>query len=275
MNQTEKRPFSKLRTVLKRSMSTDPGVDWIKGITYSILASIIGGASKLSIRKSWLIAAELKRQRSEFQHDDEEHDNDVAKQLNNYRAGSDGSDHSAFNERLMAPLEVTASSQTDSIRDPHSVNDDDASYFFFDPIRESTPRIKSTKHNQKAVSWTLYTSGMIGMTFLNPLCCVLAMKHANPSILAPFSGLTLVWVVLFSGCLVGEPPGQVQKVACALIVLGQVTVATFGDHTNKSDVTVEQVVSLVNFVLDLFRVILNSQSSFRLTHTKIRNLLHS
>lgn len=259
-------------------MSKDPGVDWIKGITYSILASIIGGASKLSIRKSWLIAAELKRQRSEFQHDDEEHDNDVAKQLNNYRAGSDGSDHSAFNERLMAPLEVTASSQTDSIRDPHSVNDDDASYFFFDPIRESTPRIKSTKHNQKAVSWTLYTSGMIGMTFLNPLCCVLAMKHANPSILAPFSGLTLVWVVLFSGCLVGEPPGQVQKVACALIVLGQVTVATFGDHTNKSDVTVEQVVSLVNFVLDLFRVILNVLSilsSFRLTHTKNRNLLHS
>jgi hypothetical protein len=29
--------------------------DWIKGISFSILANIIGGASKLMIRKSWLL----------------------------------------------------------------------------------------------------------------------------------------------------------------------------------------------------------------------------
>ena len=63
------------------------------------------------------------------------------------------------------------------------------------------------------VSWALYISGMVGMSLLNPLCCVLAMRFANPSILAPFSGLTLVWVVLFSGRAVGEPPGLSQRLA--------------------------------------------------------------
>lgn len=83
----------------------------------------------------------------------------------------------------------------------------------------------------------------IGMTFLNPLCCILAMKYANPSVLAPFSGLTLVWVVLFSSHVVGERPGSSQKVACALIVLGEVLVAIFGDHTNGEEKSVEDVVS--------------------------------
>ena len=63
------------------------------------------------------------------------------------------------------------------------------------------------------VSWALYISGMVGMSLLNPLCCVLAMRFANPSILAPFSGLTLVWVVLFSGRAVGEHPGLSQRLA--------------------------------------------------------------
>jgi hypothetical protein len=49
-------------------------------------------------------------------------------------------------------------------------------------------------------------SGMIGMTLLNPLACVLAMNYASPSILAPFSGLTLVWIVLLSNPIIGEQP---------------------------------------------------------------------
>lgn len=80
------------------------------------------------------------------------------------------------------------------------------------------------------------------MSFLNPLCCVLAMKYANPSILAPFSGLTLVWVVLFSGVVVNEYPGRSQQIACCLIVLGEILVAMFGDHTNGEDATVDDVV---------------------------------
>ena len=82
---------------------------------------------------------------------------------------------------------------------------------------------------------------MIGMTVLNPLCSVLAMRYASPSILAPFSGLTLVWIVLLSHRLIGEAPTVTQVIAAMLIVLGEVVVAVYGDHYNDA-VTVEQVV---------------------------------
>jgi drug/metabolite transporter (DMT)-like permease len=82
---------------------------------------------------------------------------------------------------------------------------------------------------------------MIGMTILNPLCGVLAMNYASPSIVAPFSGLTLVWIVMFSDILVGEPPSFKQVVAASLIVLGEIVVAIFGDHTNDEGVTLEDL----------------------------------
>ena len=87
---------------------------------------------------------------------------------------------------------------------------------------------------------------MIGMTVLNPLCSVLAMRYASPSILAPFSGLTLVWIVLLSHRLIGEAPTVTQVIAAMLIVLGEVVVAVYGDHYNDA-VTVEQVVRNSNF----------------------------
>lgn len=214
------------------------GVDWVRGITYSILASIIGGASKLSIRKSWLIAAEVKQRANLLsQHDSGDLDSTKG-------SGSDAC-QSNDNDRI-APLEVSSSSRIESIlQDSRNANNDDENYFFFTPLREPNPIIsmETSKRKQKTISWMLYIGGMIGMTFLNPLFCVLAMKYANPSILAPFSGLTLVWVVLFSGYVIGEPASSNQKVACAMIILGQVIVAAFGDHTNKSDVTLDEVVS--------------------------------
>lgn len=216
-------------------MSSNDGVDWVRGVTYSIAASIIGGASKLSIRKSWLITADLK-QGSELQPRNTAFDQE-GRETHATNAYQDGDDR-------IAPLEVSASARTESMQD--SVASDDDTYFFFNPLGEPTAITRETsKHHQRAISWLLYMSGMIGMTFLNPLFCVLAMKYANPSILAPFSGLTLVWVVLFSGYAIGEPASSRQKVACALIILGQVMVAAFGDHSNKSDVTVEEVVSAV------------------------------
>lgn len=54
----------------------------------------------------------------------------------------------------------------------------------------------------------------------------------------------MVWVVLFSGYMIDEPASPRQKVACTLIILGQITVAVFGDHTTKSDVTVQEVVGI-------------------------------
>ncbi len=88
---------------------------------------------------------------------------------------------------------------------------------------------------------------MVGMTLLNPLACVLAMNYASPSILAPFSGLTLVWIVLLSNPVIGEQPTAPQIMAACLIIFGEVIVAIFGDHTNDEGVTVEDVVRIVNF----------------------------
>lgn len=58
------------------------------------------------------------------------------------------------------------------------------------------------------------------------------MNYASPSIVAPFSGLDLVWVILLSSTFVGEDPTLLQIVAASLIVAGEVIVAIFGDHTN-------------------------------------------
>lgn len=248
--------------------------DWVLGVTYSVMASIIGGASKLSIRKSWLIVADLKQQahlasvneafaiEGQYVHDRTGDEREYAAPSNydslSRQSSSSGED---TNDRKMAPLEVSPTSpsydrsnrhqwQTNR-RDSLSVNGDDDGSNYFNPTRDSSGNksvqqpqntAKSSKRMQ-IVSWSLYLSGMVGMTFLNPLCCVLAMQYATPSILAPFSGLTLVWVVLFSRCFVGEIPGMSQKVACALIVWGQVLVAVFGDHTNGSEMTVDDVVS--------------------------------
>ena len=55
--------------------------------------------------------------------------------------------------------------------------------------------------------------------------------------------LQLVWIVLCSHQLIGERPTQRQVLAAALIVLGEVIVAVFGDHTNDVGVSVQEVVS--------------------------------
>ena len=67
------------------------------------------------------------------------------------------------------------------------------------------------------------------------------MNYASPSILAPFSGLTLVWIVLFSESMIGEKPSRYQVLAASLIIFGEVLVAIFGDHTNDEGMTVEDV----------------------------------
>jgi hypothetical protein len=160
-----------------------------------------------------------------------------ASEANGYRNQNHDSDDSSVDNEAhqLAPMEVDSSPPSPLQPNHHS------------PLLSCGPNRKHYRKKPsmsgKQTSWLLYVSGMIGMSFLNPLCCVLAMKYANPSILAPFSGLTLVWIVLFSGMSVGEHPGRSQKVACALIVAGEVLVALFGDHTNEEEMDVEDVVS--------------------------------
>lgn len=177
--------------------------DWGKGITLSIIASIIGGASKLAIRKSWLMVEENGRSQS---HNEDDSNQDSS------------------------PQNLTLDTQLDS----SNMENNSESEGVFTRIQAET--------RMNCIALSLRYSGMFGMSVLNPIACVLAMRYASPSILAPFSGLTLVWVILFSGLVNGEKPSYSQKVASFLIIAGEVIVAVFGDHTNDKGDTVADVV---------------------------------
>lgn len=150
--------------------------EWIKGISLSILASMFGGASKLALRKSFLIEQELASALKGAKNQEE--------------VGPD--DHASARRKAMRTRRIAAG---------------------------------------------LRLAGMFGMTVLNPLCGVWAIVYASPSIVAPFAGITLVWIVLFSEMLIGERPSYRQVFAAFLIVAGEVVIAVFGDHTNDEDVT--------------------------------------
>lgn len=224
--------------------------------------SILSPTHHLSIHIWWTGLIDKERQQEQ--------------QLAGYEEVLSSENHTGTNENTIAPLEVNHAPSTELYIDHNHSNtigeclfrnattninpsDNHSSSALSIISSYNNPFDNKHKYNYKQISptqisWTLYISGMIGMTFLNPLCCVLAMKYANPSILAPFSGLTLVWVVLFSGRIVGETPGVSQKVACALIILGEVLVAMFGDHTNGEEGggSVEEVVSsCVCILMDL------------------------
>lgn len=95
-------------------------------------------------------------------------------------------------------------------------------------------------------SWrsrSLRYAGLFGMSGLNPIFDVLAMKFASPSLLAPFSGLTLAWIIVLSSYLIGEQPQRAQIFAASLICVGEVFVMAFGDHSN-GDHNIDAEVSL-------------------------------
>jgi hypothetical protein len=184
--------------------------DWIKGISFSVAASIIGGASKLAIRKSWLLE-EVEEERV-LRGNSGALDDEIDDDHNNY-------------QQQQGPVAV--------------VNQNHHHH----PTGSTTTTDRRRPHF-RTTFWSLVwrSTGMFGMTILNPLCSVIAMNYASPSITAPFSGLTLVWIVLFSDCLIGEKPSMVQMVAAALIVLGETIVAVWGDHTSDNGVTLDDVV---------------------------------
>lgn len=191
--------------------------DWYKGIGLSIFVSFITGASKLAIRKSWLI-----------QHEQEE--------AQQHQPALE------CEQRTQVTLAVYhLADDTDASGDLNLIieEDDDASKTCFDSVVNSK-KVPCCRMNPRALRY----AGMFGMTVLNPLCSVVAMNYASPSILAPFSGLALVWVILGAGVYLGEAPSKPQIVATLLIVIGEVVVAVFGDHTNDSGVTVEEVVRM-------------------------------
>lgn len=201
---------------------------WAKGIGYSVLASIVGGASKLAIRKSWLMVLENESSvESSTSSNSESLNNNIENQESEIfqddpTQGNEAT--SSLRQRAAYPL----------------MNDEHENHEY--PTRDLNGRHEKISQNGKNVgALCLRYSGMFGMTFVNPAFCVLAMNYASPSILAPFSGLTLVWIVLFSEHFISEKPEPKQVVAACLIILGQVIVGIFGDHTNDDGITLEQV----------------------------------
>ena len=195
--------------------------DWSKGIFYSILASLIGGASKLAIRKSWLLLENIRNDEAtdclitDWQH------------LMNETTSKVG----GFSPSFEITLEIEGYQQK-------SHNNDNMYEGSFGERNDQHSNVKSLH----AKSFALRAFGFIGMSFLNPLCSVIAMNYASPSILAPFSGLTLIWIILFSEMLIGEKPSSKQIAASLLIILGQILIAVFGDHTNDNDTTLSDLV---------------------------------
>jgi uncharacterized membrane protein len=261
--------------------------EWVKGIALSILASLIGGASKLAIRKSWLLQHEmLEREQQEIcsnegstaQCDSEQgltdiHDSTCAGVSCDEASNQDCPNqetiqdtkplHSNSLTPLLPSLNRTASFSSvtsEAASSVHSVHGNEKP-LAVEPGSEahscrclchacftSNSKCGETMAQQHSyVPFCLRTLGMIGMTTLNPLCCVMAMNYASPSILAPFSGLTLVWIILLSGPLLGERPTTLQICAVTLIIAGETIVAIFGDHTNTNRATPKEVVRVLRF----------------------------
>jgi uncharacterized membrane protein len=232
--------------------------DWRKGIVLSVTASIIGGASKLAIRKSWILEqqndspVENRPEGSNSQNEGEGQNNDNGWD-NNSNDGENNSDNSSIGDSHVHSLLpcsghhafATGTSNGDDDGD-RSVASERIVVLYAEPElavpRQGTIRTTRMCLKHRCRPLLLRLSGMFGMTILNPLCCVLAMNYASPSILAPLSGLTLVWIVLLSGPVIGEPPSSDQVLAAALIVTGEVVVAVYGDHTNDSEQSVRDVV---------------------------------
>ena len=177
---------------------------WIKGIAFSSAASVFGAVSKLCIRKSYTTL-----QKQAF--------------LCGFGEITD--------KTIAGHSEGSFDKDADGIICDQSYGSDYAS--MVDP--EKIPM------SVKVEALLLRSVGFFGMTVLNPFCCIYAMKFASPSILAPFSGLTLVWVVLFSEITIEEKPSTNQIFAASLIVLGEVIVAIWGDHTNVETLQIEDI----------------------------------
>mmetsp|Transcript_9036 Transcript_9036/g.18257 ORF Transcript_9036/g.18257 Transcript_9036/m.18257 type:complete len:380 (-) Transcript_9036:29-1168(-) len=82
--------------------------------------------------------------------------------------------------------------------------------------------------------------GMVGMGIINPACGVVAMAFASPALLAPFSGLTLVWVIIFSKQMTGDLPNCTQVLAATMIVIGEVVVTLAGDHGQEEPLSIDK-----------------------------------
>lgn len=207
-----------LESLLSADSVSVSGSDWAIGISLSVLASIVGAASKLAIRKSWLLQKAI---------------------LSTIAA--EAGDAARTDERL----EENRPTESSIVREEDASRNERMSA---DRWERRLQNFTTTSLWERANSihlWPAYAlrfGGMMGMSIFNPLCGVIAMNYASPSILAPFSGLTLVWIIVLSDSLIQEPASRQQIAAATLIVTGEIIVSIFGDHTNDKGITIDDVV---------------------------------
>mmetsp|Transcript_22565 Transcript_22565/g.31823 ORF Transcript_22565/g.31823 Transcript_22565/m.31823 type:complete len:389 (+) Transcript_22565:159-1325(+) len=191
---------------------------WDWGVIFSVIASVIGGASKLAIRKSWLMVRDNPSKTCDERKSKPKHCITVCKGEN-----AAGTSNLSNGEDQFIPCRIDSYPNTQA---------GECKY-----IQKSNELCDEIER----MALCLRLLGMFGMSVLNPIFCVLAMNYASPSILAPFSALTLVWIVMFSEMLIGEKPKESQLKAALFIVLGQVIVATFGDHKDNGWTSIEEI----------------------------------
>ena len=136
----------------------------------------------------------LEAERDQHHHQQQEHDLGCLTIGEAYEEVISPMNRHSQEENHFSPMEVVTLSPLPTQNQSNATQQ----HFFniSDPLLACDPTRKKQNDSKSAkqLAWLLYLLGMIGMSFLNPLFCVLAMKYANPSILAPFSGLTLVWI---------------------------------------------------------------------------------
>jgi len=184
------------------------GSGWITGCILAFSASIIGSASNLCIRRSYIL------EKGDTLRNDKLYGDDAitSTELTDGNTSSD-EDEDCCNE--------------DFCSDDNSTNYESSTTI----ILGKTLTQKQNKFKSRPLCLRVF--GVIGMTTLVPVMNTSALHFASPSILMCFgSGLSLVWTALLSEITIGERPSQQQMAGSGLIVLGGFVVAIFGDHTN-------------------------------------------
>ena len=188
---------------------------WINGCFFTIAASVVGAASNLCIRYSYL---QQRRQPHDASIDDT-----TARRHFFIQFGSAATTQPDSSNGDEVDVELTASSSNSTEES--------------DDLRITAD---NTKINQPLF---LRTIGILGISVLNPILNITALHYASPSILSPLGGLSLVFMVLLSEPMIGESASSssMQLGGAALIVAGECVLALFGDHTNDLVLTMSDI----------------------------------
>jgi drug/metabolite transporter (DMT)-like permease len=81
---------------------------------------------------------------------------------------------------------------------------------------------------------SFYVVGMLLNCALTPLCDILSYTFAPASVIAPFTGMSIVWNTLLAPCWLKEELTRPRLISCIVVFLiATVTVVCFSDNDNK------------------------------------------